>query len=399
TTTVITTSEFVANSSFLVGQHKLYPDVVKVFKISGQTNAYTLTLAACPDFTVGSVASGDLPNFNWSIWDSPPNSLTLEVDTTDFTTVSTTPKNYYFSIINTADFYVSGKTEITILNHISDANGDEIGLADVLADYTVLETEDASKMFDVTSQATREAYCGLIASYNPLGLAAGMVELNTINAYKVIPLDIAATERDPDAPLSYSGRYYPGEENPNYHNVDNLDWPSAIEVLKSVKDTQVPYYLIPLSEDQSIMSSFSSLVDTLAVPSKKKEMITFLSTKLPEVDYVFSNINYSDGDFSIDGNDILRFTPSTYYASEAEPNKAVNFLNIGAKKGQYVSYFDDTSGEEILLQIRNIYPTYIDLGENSAPSNVDTDLRVSIKKIYSNKTEMISALVSRSIGY
>src|SRR5690606_25342925 len=121
TTTVITTSEFVANSSFLVGQHKLYPDVVKVFKISGQTNAYTLTLAACPDFTVGSVASGDLPNFNWSIWDSPPNSLTLEVDTTDFTTVSTTPKNYYFSIINTADFYVSGKTEITILNHISDA--------------------------------------------------------------------------------------------------------------------------------------------------------------------------------------------------------------------------------------------------------------------------------------
>lgn len=398
--TIINSSEYLANKSFIVARNKTNSNISFTYEIvSWNSGNYTLTVVAngSADFSDNPTLI-TLSDYDWFIYDSPANSLILKVDSSDFTTVAAAEESYDFTVINAADFYVSGKEEVTILNHISDENGDEIGLADAIITYNVLETENSSELFDITNETLRITYCGDIASYNPLGLASALLEVNTQNAYKVIPVNIALSERDPDNQLSYTGRYYPDTTNANYHDVTKLDWDGAKQVLSDVKDVQIPYYLIPLTSDRSVQDGFASLVGELADPAKYKEMLTFLTTSMPTSSNVFANINYSAGDFSVVSSK-LRFSPSTYYKSSSEQTASITFLNIPASKGDFVSYYDSLSGDEKTIKITNIYPTYFELDASAVPSNVNATKRISIKKIFSNKSEVANALVGISEGY
>lgn len=345
---------------------------------------------------VNVIINSNYSDYDWYLYSAPIGSLELEGGT-DFATVSTTPQNYDFSILNLADYYVSGKQEVTVLNYLSDSEGNPVGLADVLLDYRVLVTADANQMWDITGAELQASKCGTtsVDSINPLGLASLLVEANSIFTYKVIPTNIALTERDPDAPKSYSGKYTP--TNATYHNVNNLDWTSAKEVLEAVKDTQIPYYIIPLSSDASVCGMFGNTVVALSEPNKMKEMITFIGTSLPDRETVLANINNSAGDFSVGNDGRLRYHPSTKYVSSLDPLHAIDFLSIGAKKGDYVVY-EDADGIEYTVLITNVYPTYLDLGlvDSFTASVVG---RLSIAKIYSNKNEIAEALAKKGELY
>jgi hypothetical protein len=390
-------SQFTAGQ-YLVAIKKSDPYISKSFCITSvgtSPNFHKVTIDLTGEWDDTAITTGNCADYDWYLYSAPIGSLELEGGT-DFTTVSGAPQNYDFSIVNVADYYISGKQEVTILNYLSDAEGLPVGLADVLLDYKVLVTADTNQLWDITDSTLQEAKCGTTAtdSINPLGLASLLVESNTIFAYKVIPTDIALTERDPDAPKSYSGKYT--STNTTYHNVNNLDWTSAKEVLEAVKDTQIPYYIIPLSADASVCGMFGNTVVTLSEPNKMKEMLTFISTSLPDRETVLANINNSSGDFSVN-NDRLRYHPSTKYVSSEDPLHVIDFLTIGAKKGDYIVY-EDVDEIEYTVKIVNIYPTYFDLG---VVDNFTGDVsgKLNIVKIYLNKDEIAEALSKKGELY
>lgn len=416
--TTISSSEFVTEKSYLIATNKT-DGRMRIYRLvdDGASNGAWDSVnrylyISNTNFSFdgsgegNNYVKGNWSDWNWSIWDMPPSAVKVAVtDATGFTNASGNNSDTYdFRIVNTADFYVSGREEVTILNHISDENNEEIGLADVIFTYNVLDTSTSGNMYDITTQERRVAYCGAIANYNPLGLGAAMVELNTTQSYKVFPLDIAFEERDPDNPKAYSGKYMPGETNTNYHNVSNLDWTGAKTLLSKVRDTQIPYYLVPLTNDSSVHAMFANALTEFAKPEKKKEMLLFATTTLPTEDVLLSNINVVSNDFTIvDGK--LRYRPTTKYVDSDNPSTSVDFLSIGAKKGDYISYIDDGTGEEILIQIVNIYPSYFDLGTTTYASvgalvaTIDAGERISIKKVYSNKADIVAALVAKAAGF
>jgi len=259
-------------------------------------------------------------------------------------------------------------------------------------------------MMDVRSQSDREAYSGIVADYNPLGLASGLVEINTVYAYKIFPVNLALEERDPDNPKLYTGRYMPGEVNENYHNVANLDWIGIKEVIDSIKDTQIPYYLVPLSNDDSVVGMFNSAVHVWDDPERKKEMLLFATTTLPESKTIASNINPVEADFTIsDGK--LRWKPTTEWVSADDPAKSINFLSLGVKKNDYMSFTDSVSGDEVLIKIINVYASYFDLGTSDYDTvgdlitAIDSTDRITIKKLYQNKADIVEALVKKAEAF
>ena len=388
----------IATTNFLVAISKTNPYISKSFELTSVDldDPDTLLTISTSLWDGGSPISSSFTDYDWYIYEGPVGSLEIEGGA-NFTTVSSAAANYDFSIVDTADFYVSGRNEVTILNYLSDAEGNPVGLADVLLDYRVLVTQDADQIYDITSNELRTAICGetSLNGINPLGLAALLVEANSIFAYKVIPTNIAFSERDPDAPLSYSGRYVKGSAN--YHDVNKLDWTAAKNVLVSIKDTQIPYYIIPLSKDDSVTGMFATAMTSLSEPDKMKEMVTFIGTSLPTRESVLSNINASSGDFSVVSGR-LRYHPSTKYVSAEEPNVAIDFLGIGAKKGDYVVYTEKVTEEEKTVKIMNIYPTYFDLGEVSNFVN-DVEGTLSISKIYTNKDDIATAIAKKGESY
>lgn len=401
------------NKSFLIARKKGDSTVSKIYKITtiNEHSATPNLIVSNLDFSLSQEGLGNdfiatgFSNYNWYIMDMPLGSLKVDVpNETEFALCSEdNALGYDFNIINAADFYVSGKQAVTIKNYIADSLGNEIGLADVIFTYRVLETENATQMFNITSQTLRTSICGDVSNVNPLGLAAGLLEVNTALTYKVIPTDIAFSERDPDNPKPYVGQYMPGEDNPNYHNVNNLDWLGTKEVLNSVKETQAPYYLVPLTNDESVLGMFHSTVLALSDPGKKKEMVLFTTTSLPTSETVLGNINPMQADFTLNSKK-LRYKPTSKYVSETQPSVAIQFLGIGAKKGDYVSFYNK-AGQEQLLKIENIYASYFDLGTTSYTSvselftDIDTDVRFTIKKIYANKSDIANALVKKAAKY
>lgn len=394
------------NKSFLVAINKSNPGISYNYEITGVASSAgiwtNITVHSSSWDGATKITGTALADYDWYISDTPYTSLKIEGGS-DFINIQGSSANSYdFSIVDTADYYVSGKNEVTILNYLTDANGDPIGLADVLFDYRILETVDANQMFDITSSDLRDKYCGTTSpsSINPMGLVGLLADVNTTFSYKVISTDIALTERDPDAPKSFSGRYYPGETNSNYANVNNLDWGSAKDLVNNIKDTQIPYYFIPLSGAADVTAMFASAVDFFSAPDKMKEMITFITTSLPSRETVLANINVSSGDFEVDVNSHLRFRPSTKYVSSSQPAVSINFLQIGARKGDFVIYTDSETGEEKTVKITNIYPNYYDLGiVDNFVSSADTSKKITIGKIYQNKNQIAEALAKKGQAF
>jgi len=141
---------------------------------------------------------------------------------------------------------------------------------------------------------------------------------------------------------------------------------------------------------------FANAVVSLSEPNKMKEMITFITTSLPDRETILANINNSVGDFSV-SNGRLRYHPSTKYVSLEDPLHPIDFLTIGAKKGDYVVYKDSDEIEHT-VKIVNIYPTYFDLGEVDN-FTADVNGKLSIAKIYSNKDEIAEALSKKGELY
>lgn len=407
---------FVNGKTFLVARNIATPTLTRIYNITTfyTTNSAKHLLTNNTHFsTDGSGANNafittGFTDWEWAIYNTPPGTLTVASDIGDWELVTAEGANstdlidYNFSIINKADFHVSGKKEITILNHISGPDGVEIGLADTIIKYNVLETEFASQLWDIVTETDRQLICGDVANYNPTGLASGLAEVNTGFSYKVIPCDIAFTERDPDNPKAYVGRYVVGGVNENYHNIKNLDWTSAFQVLGDIKDVNIPYYICPLSQDPSITGLATTTVTNLADPDKMKEMLAFITTPLTNSETIISNINVIENDFEITEDSILRFTPTTKWVSTDEPLVDINFLQLGIKKGDYIVGKIAGSDSEVKFKVYNIYPDYLDLGETSyadtAALVADLDLteRLTIKHIYNNKTDIARALAAKS---
>lgn len=423
--TALTSEDVIANKCFLVGVNKLDNLQTRVYNVTAYNTTNSKLNLVVTNLNFSSDGAGannaiildDYTDWTWSVYRTPPNSLLLSNQTvgvdsnfaivTGSATGSHNITAWDFSIVNKADYHMTGKTELTILNHIADSAGDEIGLADVVVSYNVLNTEYAGQMWDIVNQEDRDLVCGLIASYNPIGLASGLVEINTRAAYKVIPCDIAFSERDPDNPKSYIGEFVMGGENTNYHDVTKLDWITAYEVLDSVKDTQIPYYIVPLTQDESVTGLSSTTVEALANPKKMKEMVTFISTPLIDYTNVVTNINQNVSDFIISSDNKIRFKPSSVYVDNLEPIRTIDFLGLGIRKGDYlVGKVADTEGvEELKYKINNIYPEYLDLGttELTLPADVlaqfDTDYKFEIRRIYNTKAELASSLSKKASGY
>jgi hypothetical protein len=409
-------STFVNTKAFLVAKNIATPSLTRIFNIAefyttgGVKHLYTTNTDFSTDGAGASNALilSDFTDWEWAIYNTPPGSLTVSAAIGDWELVTSSGTNstdltdYNFNIINKADFHVSGKTEVTIMNHISGSDGVEIGLADTIIKYNVLETEYASQLWDITTETDRQLVCGDIANYNPIGLASGLAEVNTGFAYKIIPCDIAFTERDPDNPKAYSGRYLVGVANDNYHDVKNLDWLSAYNVLADIKDVNIPYYIIPLSQDASITALSTTTITNLADPDKMKEMITFITTGLINSETLISNINIIADDFEITEDSILRYTPTTKWVSTDEPLVDINFLQLGIKKGDYIVGKINGTESEIKFKVYNIYPDYLDLGTttystvSALVADLDTTERLSIKHIYNNKTDIARALATKS---
>lgn len=407
---------FINDKAFLVARNILDPTLTKIYNIKtfyttdGNKRLYTSNANFSSDGAGANnlfITSG-YTDWEWFIYRIPPGSLLVssvlpnwELVTEEGVKVSNLI-GYAFSVINKADFYISGKNKITIMNHISAPDGVEIGLADTIIKYNVLETEFAEQLWDITTETDRQLICNDIANYNPLGLASGLVEVNTAFSYKVIPCDIAFTERDPDNPKAYAGVYRLGSDNENYHNVKNLDWSGAFNVLKDIKDVNIPYYIIPLSQDPSITALATTTITALADPDKMKEMVTFITTELTNSETVISNINIIDDDFEITSDSILRFTPSTKWISTDEPLEDINFLQLGIKKGDYVVGKINGTDNEIKFKVYNIYPDYLDLGTTTYAdvaalvADLDATERLSVKHIYNNKTDIARALAAKS---
>jgi len=409
-------STFVNTKAFLVAKNIATPSLTRIYNIAEfyTTDSNKRLYTTNTDFSTDGAGANNaliLSNFTeweWAIYNTPPGSLTVSTAIGDWELVTSSGTNstdltdYNFNIVNKADFHVSGKTEVTIMNHISGTDGVEIGLADTIIKYNVLETEYASQLWDITTETDRQLVCGDIANYNPIGLASGLAEVNTGFAYKIIPCDIAFTERDPDNPKAYSGRYLVGVANDNYHDVNNLDWLSAYNVLADIKDVNIPYYIIPLSQDASITALSNTTITNLADPDKMKEMITFITTKLVNSETLISNINIIADDFEITEDSILRYTPTTKWVSTDEPLVDINFLQLGIKKGDYIVGKINGTESEIKFKVYNIYPDYLDLGATTYSTvaalvaDLDTTERLSIKHIYNNKTDIARALATKS---
>lgn len=413
---VIKTTEVIADKSFLVAVNKT-SGVSRIYRITANGTTTTLTITntdfaddgASTSSHNNDIIASSFSDWNWFIYRNPAGSILLSPNDADWTSVSggndnDNVSNYNFTVVDTADFYVSGKQEITILNHISDSSNLEIGLADVLVQYNVLETAFAGRLWDITTAEDRSLVCGIAANYNPLGLATGLLEITTANAYKVIPTDIALSERDPDAPKAYTGKYTDNKEN--YHDVTKLDWTNAYGVLTQIKDTQIPYHLTPLSQDTSVTGLSISTVTALSVPSKMKEMITTVNNKITTEEDILTNINIKTADFSIvDGK--LRYKPSSEYIDSSTPASDINFLNAGIKKGDYVvARAVGTSGVDLIkFKIVNIYSTFLDLGSTDYTSTsdlidaFDSSYKLEIKRILITETDIVNNLVSKVTAY
>lgn len=409
-------STYDVNKLFLVARLKNDPEIMRIFKVTSVSGA-ALRVNGIDFSTDGAGANNaviatDFANWDWKLHRTPPNSLLVSDSTLHFLAVtgnatgSSNITAWDFSVVNKADYHITGRNEVTISNHIADQDNIEIGLADIIFNYNVLETESAGQMWDIVTQEDRDLVCGEVANYNPLGLAAGLVEINTLASYKVIPCDLALSERDPDNPKPYVGEFKVGKKNPNYHDIKKLDWIGAYDILGAVKDTQIPYYIIPLSQDASITGLSVATITELAEPKKMKEMVTFITSPLIESDGIVTNINLNINDFLITGGKI-RYTPSSVYISASDSKKPIDFLSLGIRKGDYlVGKLTGTNGEEDLkFKIVNIYSNFLDLGSTDETSttdliaNFDNNYRLEIRRYFNNKTQQAEALAKKSSSY
>lgn len=417
----LTSTEATANKAFLVATNVADPELIRIYTIT-TINGSAITVSNL-DFSSGNGAGDGTHNaiisdpttfadWQFAVHRTPPNSLLLDTTDEDYINLVTATRlgsnlpDWDFSMVDKADYYMTGKDELTILNNIAAADGVEIGLADAIISYNVLETEFSDQLWDIVTQDDFRLVCGNVANYNPMGLASGLVEINTPFAYKVIPCNINLTERDPDNPKSYAGVYKIGIGNTNYHSVKNLDWASAFDVLNSVRDTQIPYYICPLSQDKSVTDLAVSTVTGLSIPKKMKEMITFITMPFSNKETIKTHINVLSSDFTV-VNSKLRYTPTTEYVSITEPVSGINFLDLGIRKGDYVVGKGKNSNGEISLrfQIINIYPDYLDLGDTTYTSGsnlvaqLDTTKYITIERMYNTKSLLAENLAKKASSY